>query len=259
MRVFFSTIALAFGLVIQAISGPAFARDAAPIEAKNVVLVHGAWADGSSWADVIPYLGAAGLKVISVQNPLTSLADDVAATKRALALLDGPTVLVGHSYAGSVISEAGAEPKVTALVYVAARAPDAGEDFVALASRFPTMPVRAGVKEHDGFLTVAEEAFLSFFADGVPTEKAKTLFAVQQPIAANLFSGRSTTAAWRDKPSWYAVSKNDKTTSPDLQKFLAARMKAKTIEIESGHLSLVSHPKEIAELILGAAGKRGSE
>lgn len=257
MKVFFSTIALACGLVLSAVTGAAFAQNAAPTEAKNVVLVHGAWADGSSWSDVIPYLWAAGLKVISVQNPLTSLADDVAATKRALALLEGATVLVGHSYAGSVISEAGAEPKVTGLVYVAARAPDAGEDFVALAGRFPTMPVRAGVEKHDGFLTVSEKAFLDYFADGIPAAKAKTLFAVQQPIAANLFAGRTTAAAWRNKPSWYAISKNDNTTSPDLQRFLAGRMKATTIEVDAGHLSLVSHPKEIAALILAAAGKPG--
>lgn len=256
MKVFFSTLALAFGFMLLALADTVYARDAAPVEARNVVLVHGAWADGSSWIDVIPYLHAAGLTVISVQNPLTSLADDVAATRRALALLDGPTVLVGHSYAGSVISVAGVEPKVVALVYVAARAPDAGEDFVALASRFPTMPVRAGVEEHDGFLTISRKAFLDYFADGVPAGKARALFAVQQPISANLFADRTTIAAWRDKPSWYAVSRNDNTTSPDLQRFLAGRMKARTTELEAGHLSLVSHPKEVAELILAAAGKQ---
>ncbi|MHC6224993.1 alpha/beta fold hydrolase [Pseudomonas sp. X10] len=256
MKTLISAIALAFGLMLSIFTGTAFAQDVAPIEAKSVVLVHGAWADGSSWADVIPYLRAAGLKVISVQNPLTSLSDDAAAAKRALSSLDGPTVLVGHSYAGNVITEVGGDSRVTGLVYVAARAPDAGEDFTALAGKFPTMPVRAGVEEHDGFLTVGEDAFLSFFADGVPAEKAKTLFAVQQPIAATLFSDRTTTAAWRSKPSWYAVSKNDNTTSPDLQRFLAKRMNATTVEIESGHLSLVSHPKEIADLILAAAGKQ---
>ncbi len=257
MKTLFSTIALAFGLIHTIFGGTAFAREAVPVEAKNVVLVHGAWADGSSWSDVIPYLGAAGLKVIAVQNPLTSLADDVAATKRALALLDGPTVLVGHSYAGSVISEAGGEPKVTALVYVAARAPDAGEDFLALGSQFPTMPLRAGVEKHNGYLTVSEKAFFNHFADGIPMEKAKTLYSVQQPVAANLFADRTTTAAWKTKPSWYAVAKNDNTISPDFQRFLAGRMKAKTIEVESGHLPLVSHPKDIAALILAAAGKRG--
>src|SRR5260370_18288311 len=124
----------------------ASAQTAKPVRARNVVLVHGAWADGSSWAEVIPRLQAAGLHVTAVQNPLTSLADSVAATRRALALQDGPTVLVAHSWGGTVLSEVGADNKVSALVYVAARAPDAGEDFVALSAKFPTMPVRAGVQ-----------------------------------------------------------------------------------------------------------------
>lgn len=255
MKSLISTFALAAGLMLTTFTAPASAQTAPAVEARNVVLVHGAWADGSSWADVIPYLKAAGLNVISVQNPLTSLADDVAATKRALARVDGPTVLAAHSYGGNVITEAGGDAKVTGLVYVAARAPDAGEDFAALAAKFPTMPVRAGIEEHEGFMTLGERAFLRFFADGVPAEKAYTLFAAQQPISSTLFGGRNTTAAWHGKPSWYAVSKHDNTTSPDLQRFLAKRMHATTVELESGHLSLVSHPKEIADLILAAAGK----
>jgi pimeloyl-ACP methyl ester carboxylesterase len=131
------------------------AQVAKPAQARNVVLVHGAWADGSSWSEVIPRLQAAGLHVTAVQNPLTSLADSVAATRRVLALQDGPTVLVAHSWGGTVISEAGTDPKVTALVYVAARAPEAGEDFVALSGKFPTMPVRAGVETHNGFTTIS--------------------------------------------------------------------------------------------------------
>ena len=124
------------------------AGSAAPVEARNVVLVHGAWADGSSWTGIIELLQAAGLNVTAVQNPLTSLANSVAETRRALALQEGPTVLAGHSWGGTVVSEVGTDPKVTALVYVAARAPDAGEDFVALSEGFPTMPARAGVQEH---------------------------------------------------------------------------------------------------------------
>src|SRR5438105_8162038 len=233
----------------------AHAQPAAPVEARNVVLVHGAWADGSSWAEVIPLLQAAGLKVTAVQNPLTSLADSVAATRRILALQDGPTVLVAHSWGGTVISETGTDPKVTALVYVAARAPDAGEDFVALSAKFPTMPVRAGVQEHDGFTYLSEDAFLKYFANGVAREKAMVLYAEQEPTAASLFGGRTSAAAWRSKPSWYAVSKLDQTISPDLERFLAARMKATTVEVEAGHLSLVSHPQEITNLILAAAGR----
>jgi len=163
-------------------------------------------------------------------------------------------VLVGHSYGGTVISEAGIDSKVTALVYVAARAPDAREDFAALSSRFPTTPVRTGIETHDGFQAIAEQAFIDHFATGLPKQKAETLFAVQQPIAATLLSEKTTAAAWKSKVSYYAVSRNDETTSPDLQRFLAKRMNATTVEIASGHLSLVSHPKEIAHLILVAAG-----
>jgi pimeloyl-ACP methyl ester carboxylesterase len=232
------------------------AQTAAPVEARNVVLVHGAWADGSSWSEVIPLLQAAGLKVTAVQNPLTSLEDSVAATRRALALQEGPTVLVAHSWGGTVISETGIDPKVTALVYVAARAPDAGEDFVALSGKFPAGPVRAGVQEHDGFTTISEQAFLQSFANGVDRKKAEVLYAVQEPAAASLFGERTTAAAWHSKTSWYAVSKLDQTINPELERSLAKRMNATTVELNAGHLSLVSHPQEIADLILAAAGRK---
>nr|WKF62063.1 hypothetical protein HUO10_006595 [Paraburkholderia busanensis] len=227
---------------------------AAPVRANNVVLVHGAWADGSSWNGVVERLQAAGMHVTAVQNPLTSLADSDAATRRALALQDGPTVLVGHSWGGTVVSDVGGDPKVSALVYVAARAPDANEDFVALSGKFPTMPVRAGVENHDGLTTISETAYLRYFANGVTPDQAKALYAEQWPTAASLFGERTTSAGWHAKPVFYAVSRDDQTISPDLERFLAARMKAKTIELDAGHLSLVSHPQEIANLILQAAG-----
>ncbi len=249
-----TAIALAM-ISAMLVTAQALAQPATPTEARNVVLVHGAWADGSSWSEVIARLQAAGLRVTAVQNPLTSLADSVAATRRALALQEGPTVLVAHSWGGTVISETGTDPKVTALVYVAARAPDAGEDFVALSGRFPTMPARAGVQEHDGFTWLSEDAFIQYFANGVAREKAEVLYAEQQPAAASLFGGRTSVAAWRSKPSWYAVSKLDQTISPDLERFLAARMKATTVELDAGHLSLVSHAQQITELILAAAGR----
>ena len=232
------------------------AQAATPVKAGNVVLVHGAWADGSSWSEVIARLQAAGLHVTAVQNPLTSLADAVAETRRALALQDGPTVLVGHSWSGTLVSEAGIDPKVTALVYIAARAPDAAEDFVALSGKFPTMPARAGVQDHDGYTKLSEDAFLKYFANGVAHRKAEVLYAEQQPTAASLFGDRTTVAAWHSKPAFYAVSKNDQTISPDLERFLAARMKATTVELDAGHLSLVSHPKQVADLILAAAGQK---
>ena len=257
MMKFGTLAAMAVGVLTAAHGGfEAQAQPAAPIEARNVVLIHGAWADGSSWAEVITRLQAAGMKVTAVQNPLTTLADSVAATHRALALRDGPTVLVAHSWGGTVLSEVGIDPKVVALVYVAARAPDAGEDFVALSGKFPAGPVRAGIQQHDGFTTISEDAFLRSFANGVVHKKAEVLYAVQEPTAASLFGERTTAAAWHSKPSWYAVSKLDQTINPDLERFLAKRMNATTTELEAGHLSLVSHPKEIADLILAAAGRR---
>lgn len=242
-------------LVAALASAPAVqAQSAPPVRARNVVLVHGAWADGSSWSKVIPILQAAGLHVTSVQNPLTSLADASAAVRWALAQQDGPTVLVGHSWSGTLVSETGTDPKVTALVYVAARAPDAGEDFVALSGKFPNPPARAGIETHDGVTLLSEDAFVKYFANGLPRAEAETLFAEQGPTAASLFADRTTAAAWHTKPSYYAVSKNDMTISPELERFLARRMNAKTIELDAGHLSLVSHPREIAKLILQAAG-----
>jgi pimeloyl-ACP methyl ester carboxylesterase len=249
-------LALVAGMLSAALfAADASAQTAKPVQARNVVLIHGAWADGSSWAAVTARLQAAGLHVTAVRNPLTSLDDSVAATRRALALQDGPTVLVAHSWGGTVLSEAGADPKVSALVYVAARAPDAGEDFVALSAKFPTMPVRAGVQDHDGFTTLSEDAFLKYFANGVPHAQAEVLYAEQEPTAASIFAGRTTVAAWRTKPSFYAVSKLDQTISPDLERFLADRMEATTVELDAGHLSLVSHSKEVADLILAAAGR----
>ena len=251
MNLLLTMALLAIGIAIPSL---AQAQTVAPTKAHNVVLVHGAWADGSSWGEVIPRLQAAGLNVTAVQNPLTSLADSVAATRRELALQDGPTVLVAHSWAGTVISEVGTDPKVSALVYIAARAPDAGEDFVALSGKFPAGAVRAGVQVHDGFTRLSEESFLKYFANGVAPEKAKVLYAEQGSTAASIFAGRTTAAAWRSKPSWYAVSRQDYTINPDLERFLAKRMNATTIELDAGHLSLVSHPKEVADLILAAAG-----
>lgn len=249
--------AVAAGLFAATLGGfAAQAETAAPVKARNVVLVHGAWADGSSWGEVIPRLQAAGLHVTAVQNPLSSLEDSVAATRRALALQDGPTVLVGHSWAGTVVSEVGTDPKVSALVYVAARAPDANEDFVALSAKFPAGAARAGVQTNDGYTQLSEDAFLKYFANGVEPKTAKVLYAEQGATAASIFAGRTTAAAWHDKPSFYAVSKQDQTINPDLERFLAKRMKATTIELDAGHLSLVSHPKQIADLILAAAGQR---
>ena len=246
-----STILMA-GVAASLLGRPGKAR--AQPAARNVVLVHGAYADGSCWSEVIGRLQLAGLRVTAVQNPLTSLADDVAATRRILALQDGPTVLVAHSWAGTVISEAGGDPRVSALVYVAARAPDAGEDYTALAAQFPTPPASAGLVKSDGFAQLSQEAFLRDFAGDIEPAKARILYAVQGRISDTLFSGKTTNAAWRSKPTWYAISTQDRTISPELQRFMAARMQAKTIEVEASHLSLISHPGAIADLIVSATG-----
>lgn len=219
---------------------------------RNVVLVHGAYADGSCWIDVIGHLQEAGLRATAVQNPLTSLADDVAATARILALQDGPTILVGHSWAGTVISEAGTDPKVAGLVYIAARAPDAGEDYGALAGLFETPPASAGLVHAGGFAELSEDAFLRDFAGDVDPARARILYAVQGRVADTLFTSRTKVAAWRTKPSWYAVSKNDRTIAPALQRYMAARMSAHAIELESSHLSPISRPRDVAALIIRA-------
>ena len=226
-----------------------------PEAATNVVLVHGAYADGSSWSKVIPRLQAAGLGVTAVQHPLTTLQDGVEITRRAIALNPGPTVLVGHSFAGMIVTEAGVDPAVSALVYVAARAPDAGEDYGALAKTYPLPPASAGVVWSEGWGRLSEEAFLRDFAGDLPSEEARVLCAVQGPISDTLFSGRTTHAAWRDKPSWYAVSTEDRTINPDLERFMAKRMGATTIELAASHVSLLSHPAEVSDLILAAAGR----
>jgi pimeloyl-ACP methyl ester carboxylesterase len=219
---------------------------------RNVVLVHGAYADGSSWSEVIERLQAAGLTATAVQNPLTSLADDVAHTRRILALQDGPTILAGHSFAGTVISEAGVDRQVVGLVYVAARAPDVGEDHGVLAKGFPTPPASVGLVYEDGFGRLTEQAFMNDFANGVDPVKARVLYAVQGRVSDTLFGEKTTEAAWRSKPCWYAVSRQDRTISPELERFLATRMDASTIEIDAGHLSLITHPAEVTGLIMSA-------
>jgi pimeloyl-ACP methyl ester carboxylesterase len=239
-------------------ASPLFQRVAAAQsvpKAQNVVLVHGLFADGSSWSEVIPRLQAAGLNVTSVQNPLTTLPEAVASAQRVLAQQKGPTVLAGHSFSGMIVTDAGVHPNVSAVVYVAARAPDAGEDYTALAAKFPAPPASAGIVFDGDEGRLSEEAFLHDFAGDVPEAKAKALYAVQWPFHKALLAGKTTHAAWRSKPSWYAVSTEDRTINPDLERFMAKRMGAKTIEVKSSHVSLISHPDVIANLILEAAGQ----
>jgi pimeloyl-ACP methyl ester carboxylesterase len=252
-RTFVGTLAAA-GAVTPILHRTADAAQPAS-KVRNVVLLHGLFADGSCWADVIARLQATGINATAVQNPLTTLESSVAATQRALALQDGPTVLVGHSFSGMIVTEAGVDPKVTSLVYVAARAPDAGEDYTALASRFPTPPASAGIVWSGDYGQLSEAAFLRDFAGDLPAAKARVLYAVQSPFERVLLAGKTTHAAWRSKPSWYAVSTEDRTINPDLERFMAKRMGAKTIEVKASHLSLISQPDTITKLILDAAGQ----
>jgi pimeloyl-ACP methyl ester carboxylesterase len=224
------------------------------VSARNVVLVHGLFADGSCWSEVIARLQPKGLNVTAVQNPLTTLPEAVEAAQRTLALRQGPTVLVGHSFSGMIVTEAGVDPKVSALVYVAARAPDAGEDYTALAKQYPAPPASAGIVWSDDWGQLSEEAFLRDFAGDIPAAKARVLYAVQQPFKRTLLAGKTTNAAWRSKPSWYAVSTEDRTINPDLERFMAKRMGAKTVEVKASHVSVISQPDVIAKLILNAAG-----
>jgi pimeloyl-ACP methyl ester carboxylesterase len=252
----FSTTLMA-GAAVSMLAGRARAQIAAPLKAKNIVLVHGLFADGSCWSDVIPRLQAAGLNVTSVQNPLTTLPDAVAAAERVLNRQDGPTIFVGHSFSGMIVTEAGVHPNVAAVTYIAARAPDAGEDYSALAKRFPTPPASAGIVFDGDEGRLTEEAFLRDFAGDVPPERARALYAVQWPFNKAVLLGRTAHAAWRSKPSYYAVSTEDRTINPDLERFMAKRMGAETIEIQSSHVSMISHPDMVANLILKAAAEHG--
>jgi pimeloyl-ACP methyl ester carboxylesterase len=247
------------GMMIAGAATPLLphAANAQPVpKVRNVVLVHGLFADGSCWSDVIARLQSKGIQATAVQNPLTSLQAGVEATHDVLALQQGPTVLVAHSFGGMILTEAGVDPNVSAVVYVAARAPDAGEDYTALSARFPTPPASAGIvwSGDDGRLN--EEAFLRDFAGDVPADKARVLYAVQAPFKRALLADKTTHAAWRSKPSWYAVSTEDRTINPDLQRFMAKRMGAKTIEVKASHVSLISQPDMITDLILEAAGQK---
>jgi pimeloyl-ACP methyl ester carboxylesterase len=219
---------------------------------RNVVFVHGLFADGSCWSKVIARLQPKGVNCTSVQNPLTSLQEASEAARRAIATQPGPTVLVGHSFSGMIVTEVGVDPKVTALVYVAARAPDAGEDYTALAKNYPTPPATAGIVFNDDWGRLSEQAFLHDFAGDLPPDEARVLYAVQQPFKKSLTTEKTTNAAWHNKPTFYAVSAQDRTINPDLERFMAKRMGAKTIEIEASHLALISQPDAIANLILQA-------
>jgi pimeloyl-ACP methyl ester carboxylesterase len=246
---FMLSIALATALVGQTAQAAGGVR--------NVVLVHGAWADGSSWSKVIPILERAGLNVVAVQNPLTSFDDDVAATKRAIALQDGPVILVGHSWGGVVITEAGAEAKVSGLVYVAAFAPDVGVAVADLGKAFPEPPGAAELRpDAEGYLTMTMKGVMESLAPDLPLAQRKVMAVTQGATNGSVFDAKVRHAAWKDRPSWYVVAANDRMISPDLERQTAATIKAKTITIPSSHVAMLSHPVEVAKVIIEAAGQR---
>ena len=221
----------------------------------SIVLVHGAFADASSWRKVIRLLAKHGFTVTAVQIPLKSLADDVSTTKRVIDAQKDDVLLVGHSYGGSVITEAAAgNSKVKGLVYVAAFAPDAGETLNGLIERFSPSPLGAAViPDSAGFLFIDRAKFYRVFANDLPKDEAELLAATQKPLAAAIFSEPAKTAAWKTIPSWYVVSTQDNAINPDLERFMAKRMNAQTKEIKASHVGFISNPSEIAKVIEAAA------
>jgi len=238
------------------------AKSMRPVEhaAATVVLVHGAWADGSSWSDVIAHLQDKGSEVVSVQNPLQSLSGDVAAVNRAIERASGPVVLVGHSWGGTVITQAGHSAKVGALVYVAAFAPDIGESTNDLQKDGPA-PAYASLLEVDaeGFLWFPQADLPHWFAQDLPSAHAMVLAAAQNPVHAAVFDEKVAQAAWRSKPSWYLLTAEDRMIAPDLQRIMATRIAARTTVVHSSHVPLISHPRETAALILEAAGATAAQ
>jgi pimeloyl-ACP methyl ester carboxylesterase len=221
----------------------------------NIILVHGAWADGSSWSSVIERLQADGYHVTAPQFPLTSLADDVGRLRHVLALQDGPIVVVGHSYGGQVMTALGTDaPNVVGLVYIAAFGIDEGESLGGLLGQGPPTPALAHqFVDDEGFAWLTEDDFVNHFAGDVDPVKAKVLYAVQQPLSASAFNDVMTVPAWKSLPSWYLVAQDDQALPADAERMFANRMGATTIEVASGHLAMVSHPAEVAELAQTAA------
>ena len=226
----------------------------------NIVLVHGAWADGSSWSGVVERLQADGFQVRAPQFPLSSLAADVARLRQVLEFQDGPTVVVGHSYGGQIMTALGSDTKnVVGLVYVAAFGLDEGESLGALLSQGPVTPTLAHLfTDTHGFGWLSEDDFVNHFAADVDPIQAKVLYAVQQALASSAFTDVMGTPAWKSLPSWYLVAQNDEALPPDAQRQFAARMGATVVEIPSSHVAMVSHPQEVAELIETAAAAVGA-
>ncbi len=221
---------------------------------SNVILVHGAWADGSSWAKIIPLLAGKGKLVTAVQLPLTNFDADVAAVRRAIALADGDVVLVGHSYAGAVIGEAGNDPKVARLVYIDAFAPDAGESAGSLFAQFEAAPLSAEIRpDAEGFLKLTPRGISALFAQDLDTAEQAVVYATQGPINGAALGGVLTQAAWRTRPTFYLIGENDQAILQADQERMAARMNATVAHVASSHVPMLSHPDVVANFIVQAA------
>jgi pimeloyl-ACP methyl ester carboxylesterase len=226
----------------------------------NIVLVHGAWADGSCWSGVVERLQAEGFQVRAPQFPLSSLADDVARLRQVLEFQDGPTIVVGHSYGGQIISALGPDaPHVVGIVYIAAFALDEGESLGALLSQGPVTPALVHMfTDSRGFGWLSEDDFVNHFAADVDPTRARVLYAVQQPLASSAFTDVMGAPAWKSVPTWYLVAQNDEAIPPDAERQFAARMGASVVEVPSSHVPMVSHSAEVAELIEKAAETVGA-
>lgn len=214
----------------------------------SIVFVHGLWADGSCWNDVIPALITEGHYVISVQNSLSTLADDVAATNRALNKLEGPIVLVGHSWGGVVITAAGVHPKVKALVYVAAVAPDKDETIGGLTQPYPTAAFQH-LEIADDYIWLTKEGMQKYFASDVPEKQTALMYTTQGPANSILLEEKMGTPAWKEKPSWYIVAGKDEAISPELERIMAKRIGAKITELDTSHVPMISKPEEVLKVI----------
>jgi pimeloyl-ACP methyl ester carboxylesterase len=242
----------AIGLAAATLAHPAAASPADPVS-PTVVLVHGAFADGSDWAKVIPLLQDSGLQVVAVQSPLSSLGDDVAAAKRAIDTQPGKVVLVGHSWGGTVVTQVGDHPKVAALVYVAAYAPDVGQATGELGKGFPTPSGLAHLKpDTTGWFKLTDEGMRRHFAQDLPAATTAVMAATQSPIYGGTFSQKVSTAAWKIRPSWYLVAESDRMLPPEQQRAMAKAINAQVRSVDSSHVPQQSQPSKVAEVILEA-------
>jgi pimeloyl-ACP methyl ester carboxylesterase len=260
-KIFMSMLSTA-SVVLSALTMTACATaNSQPLASDTTaILVHGAWADGSSWSGVIPSLRAGGMKVVAVQLPRTSIADDAATVKRAIAAQSGRVILAGHSYGGAVITEAGNDPKVAALVYVSAFAPGDGQSINDLLKPFPKPVWQSTIQvDSGGYLSLPEATVATYLAPDLPKPVAGVIAATQGPLFAHAFDDKITRAAWKSKPSWWVVSLQDQIIPAALQKGMASGIGATITTVDSGHLSLVTHPNEVAAAILAAARKTAGQ